>query len=164
MFCEMKQRYQCHQGTVSDHVVMQRLSTFKGLGTYSTPKVMWTSFEAAYPGYNPDQYKISLAAYKTEYVTAAGGETPDLSAFAAYAGWQSYVFPVANKSDFHAALSLADVVIDETYFWSLALGESVDKAQVYEKYGSPDLPDLRVIRTDGSRSSMGSDWCVVVHV
>ena len=88
----------------------------KNRGSIEVPKVLFASQD--WQG----DYSIQMPPYKDQFVHDAGAVYPDLSAFGAFqqmhwTGSQTsgFKFPAANVSQFHAALQLADVLVDETY-------------------------------------------------
>lgn len=152
-------------------------SAYEGAATTSeaTKKVAWLSFENAYPGWNEDRFKLSLAIYKQELVTAAGGVNIDGDAVKAqiganmtktvdWAGNPSFYLETIHypsKADAAAALlgalslAAADCVIDETYAMNPA---SYNISSFRSTFGLTSN-NFQVLRYDGALSESNSwDW------
>lgn len=91
----------------------------------SAPKVVFASKVA-------DKFFIHMSPSKNQVITDAKAVYPDLSAFNQFKE-ASFIFPAAEKSKFHAALRLTDVLIDE----SLPRGQT--QKEIAELYGLPPV-------------------------
>ena len=127
------------------------------------PKVLFASKDGQ------GDFSIQTPAYKTKFASDAGGAYPDMSAFSAFqqtaqgtGAISGYKFPAAHKSDFHAALRMADVLIDETYPHGKTLKDIIDE------YSLPPVMIGQAWITSGddpageaSRDNTG--WALVSH-
>ena len=114
-------------------------------------------------------FAVLTPAYKTQFAIDAGGAYADMSAFNAFQQTSpgtghisGYKFTAAHKSDFHAALRMADVLIDETYPYGKTLKDIIDE------YSLPPVMIGQAWITSGddpageaSRDNTG--WALVSH-
>ena len=106
-----------------------------------------------------------MPPYKDRFVTDAGAIYPDLSAFEAFktmhwTGSQvsGFQFPAANKSHFHNALRLADVIIDETW------PHGQTQTTIANHYQLPGLTIGQTFLVGGDDPAVGSSgWALVSH-
>ena len=148
-YCATRSRYTCNS-LVADHMK---------IGSHQVPKVLFTSL-----GWD-GQFSIQMPPYKDKFVKDAGAVYPDLTAFEAFkqmhwTGTQvsGFKFPAVNVTDFHAALQLADVLIDETYPHGQTLGTIADAYQL------PKLTVGQTFMTGGDDPGIGSTgWALVSH-
>jgi hypothetical protein len=160
--CDTESRYFC-MNAATDEVA-------DSAGKRVAPKVLFAN-EYDWSAWGSGAgYKINAPAYKLQFIQDAGGEMPDMSAFAAYEsyGWtgafEGYAFTYAQVAEFKSALALADVIIDETY----PNGQTL--ATIEAKYnltaGSGEVPAFdngRVYTLDGTMDEAGppyggTDW------
>jgi len=147
------------------------------------PKVAWIEF-AAESQWSAESFKVSMAGYKTRYVTDAGGANLDVSAMQSSIGPKLAVGDVvpglplsgqkltlatadyASKSEasaaFWAALADVDVVIDETYApipSSYSFSTFLDNFNLSDASTLPFIANKTVFRIDGTISSDNNlDW------
>ena len=73
----------------------------------TAPKVVFASKDA-------DTFLIHMPPSTNQAVIDAGAAYPDLSTFNEFKKTDRFIFPAAKKTKFHAALRLADVLIDKS--------------------------------------------------
>lgn len=148
-FCQTESRYLCNSLSASS---MTSLSPHTQLVLFSS--VSWNG-----------DFSLQVPPYKDEFIRSAGAVMPDLSAFEQFkkmhwTGTQlsSYSFSPAHVDQFHQAIRLADVLIDETY----PHGQTLQTiASAYK------LPDLAIGKTflaasdDPAQGNAG--WSLTSH-
>ena len=92
----------------------------------SAPKVVFASKDA-------DKFMIHMPAFSNQVVVDAGAVYPDLSTFNKFKEADKFTFPAAEKSMFHAALRLSDVLVDE----SIPHGQT--QKEIAELYSLPPV-------------------------
>ena len=158
-YCGTVSRYSCnslvakHEATVAYSYVPQ------------LPKVLFAS-------YRRGKHSLHVPPYKSQFVHDAGGVFPDLSAFKRFkkmhwTGTQVSAFEFTggnvpdggdNLTQFHAALQLADVIIDETYPYGQTL------STIAAGYKLPALTVGQTFLTAGDDPAVGSaGWALVSH-
>jgi hypothetical protein len=124
-----------------------------------TPRVLFAS--PAWTGY----LSLHMAPFKTEFVRDAGGMYPSLGAYERFkrmhwTGTQvsGFTFGDQHLGEFHSALRMADILIDETY----PHGQTLE--MIEQEY---QLPGLMISQTFLARSddpAQGSaGWALVSH-
>mmetsp|Transcript_10884 Transcript_10884/g.36006 ORF Transcript_10884/g.36006 Transcript_10884/m.36006 type:complete len:985 (+) Transcript_10884:80-3034(+) len=149
-FCQTASRYGCNS----------LVANLNNLGSYKVPKVLFTSYSSYYGAFS-----VQSPPYKSRFVQDAGGVYPDLSAFDAFkemhwTGTQvsAFRFPGTNLSQFHAALQLADVLVDETY----PHGQTM--ASIETAYRLPNMTlGLTRILTGDDPAFDSTGWSLVSH-
>ncbi len=163
-YCAVSSRYSCNSIASSSFT-----SNAAALGleayTYRVPKVLFVSKD-----WNGD-FTINMAPYWNSMLYDAGGDYPNLDAYAAlktthFTGSHvsGFKFPSAQNATFHAALALADVIIDQSY----PFGHTTTSLQTAYGFGpTSTLPNAflnaRVYTIDGTMDSTGAsgggtDW------
>ena len=160
-YCATSSRYSCNAFAASS---LAHEADKLGTASYSyqVPTALFASLD-----WNGN-YGIQMTPYKNKLVMDAGATYPDLSAYDAFrtTHWtgayvSGYTFPPANASQFHAALALAAVVIDESY----PNGQTL--TTIKTKYGldstaAQDLPpafaDGRVYTLDATMDATGAPY------
>jgi len=149
----------------------------------NAPKVAWIEF-AAQSSWSAESFKVSMAGYKTRYITHAGGLNLDVSAMQSSIGSKLVVADVvpgvplsgqkltlatsgySSKSEastaFFAALADVDVVIDETYAptpSSYSFSSFLTNFDLTSASALPFIANQKVFRIDGTISSENNlDW------
>ena len=115
-FCATHSRYSCNSMAASN-IAGAAIQVGSQTHTARVPTVLFAQYSSWY-----SNYQIAMTPYKNRIVHDAGATYPDMTPFSAFqvqhatAGYTSgFTFPSANRSQFLAALSLADIIIDETY-------------------------------------------------
>ena len=158
IYDSVKERYECHKAKAA-----------RFAQDFDPIKVAVVSKSDAYdygPGYQSDGYfKVSDAGYWKSYVEDAAA-TPLVSTEAVEGLTATptggYQFQLNDTAGFHAVLSQADIVIDESYMPGGATAE-----KILEAYGITDPSQFkfaqskalwRVDRRVNDKSPMGDDW------
>ena len=158
-YCGTVSRYECssyvaHHGATVAYSFVPKL-----------PKVVFAS-------YRRGTHSLHVPPYKGQFVHDAGGTFPDLSAFDRFKKmhWtntqvSSFQFTGGNVPDggdnltqFHAALQLADVIIDETYPYGQTLKTIADA------YMLPSLKVGQTFMANHEDPAIGTaGWSLVSH-
>ena len=152
-------------GTVSRYECSSYAATHKATVAYTfvpkLPKVLFAS-------YRWGKHSLHVPPYKGQFVHDAGAAFPDLSAFDRYKKmhWtktqvSSFEFTNATVHDlteFHAALQLADIIIDESYPYGQTLKTIADG------YKLPSLKVGQTFMADHEDPAVGTaGWSLVSH-
>ena len=160
-YCGTVSRYEC-SSYVANHGATVAYSFVPKL-----PKVLFAS-------YRRGTHSLHVPPYKGQFVHDAGGTFPDLSAFDRFKKmhWtntqvSSFQFTGGNVPDqdggdnltqFHAALQLADVIIDETYPYGQTLKTIADA------YMLPSLKVGQTFMANHEDPAIGTaGWSLVSH-
>ena len=171
-YCGTNSRYSCGS------IVAQN----NNLGSTRVPKVAFTSrsWNGAYsiqvlahahlPTLSPPRspspaHVCQMPPYKDQFVHDAGAVYPDLSHFdnfrvgtGPHGEASAFNFPAANVSQFHEALNLADILIDETY----PHGQNL--TSIASQYSLPGITIGQTFLVGGDDPASGSTgWALVSH-
>jgi iron complex transport system substrate-binding protein len=159
-FCQASSRYTCNAFAANNIAAEAAKLGATGAYAYQVPVGVWAS------GLYYGSYTVKMVHYQDKFMNDAGATYPDFSAFDAFKSthWsgshtEGFKFPAANVSLFHAALAMADFIIDGTY------PNGQDKASLTTAYGldgasslPPAFTSGRLYTLDGTMAADGPPY------